>query len=135
MQNLMKSTAIDPAPGLSFTENATHHLFNNNNSSTSTSNLLNSDTNTPKSSSSATTTPTAAARPLKQSLDDQKRNAHLQSTFNLPPQEHLLATLPATLSVSGTHASFHGNVYLSSSFLCFVSLVKYQCAFGVPYFW
>ncbi|KAJ3281820.1 hypothetical protein HK104_011257, partial [Borealophlyctis nickersoniae] len=124
MQRLLKSTATDPAPGLSLQEQQQVEATNQ---------MLFSNTSTgpaPKGS-------LPGARPLKQSFDDQKRNARFQQVFNLPSSETLLEEIMATCTISGTTgttASWNGKLYLSTTFLCFISLVKYECYLVLPFY-
>jgi hypothetical protein len=112
MEKLLKSTATDPAPGLAeggTTETSSHQetLVENT-----------SDTD----------------RPLMRMLEQNKRNLFFQNVFSLPSSETLIKQMSVVISVAGGKASCQGTLFLSSSFICFVSLERYQCHLSVPYF-
>ena len=111
MEKLLKSTATEPAPGLAA-------------GSTDTSETQ----ETPKLDSSDTD------RPLMRALEQEKRNKSFQNIFSLPPTEMLLKQMSVVISVAGGKASSQGTLFLSNSFICFLSLERYQCQLAVPYF-
>ncbi|KAJ3037593.1 hypothetical protein HDV00_001481 [Rhizophlyctis rosea] len=119
MQRLLKSTATDPAPGLALSEqiDPTQMLFS---------------TTTAGTSISKASLP--GARPLKQSFEEQKRNAKFQGLFNLPSSETLVEEIHSACSIANTQTNFVGKLYLSSTFLCFNSDAKYQCYLVLPFY-
>ncbi|KAI8930220.1 rab-GTPase-TBC domain-containing protein [Entophlyctis helioformis] len=116
LQKLLKATSTDPAPGLSLK------------SQESQAELL--------------TSPAAIlgltrgndTRPLKELFELQRRNAKFQWLFNLPTSESIVEDITAICSISGTNTNFHGKLYLSDTFLCFLSTAKYQCQLALPFF-
>ncbi|KAJ3127151.1 hypothetical protein HK098_006699 [Nowakowskiella sp. JEL0407] len=112
MQKLLGITVTDRAPGLSLFEDE-----------------LEADQTSVSSPIAAVSRSLGFGgnKTLKQSFEEQKKNATFQTVFNLPTTEHLTDEIFAVCSVSGTQASFHGKIYLSPTFLCFLSSTKYQC--------
>ncbi|RKO86502.1 hypothetical protein BDK51DRAFT_29867 [Blyttiomyces helicus] len=120
MEKLLKSTATDPAPGLSLLEQTAakdQMIF---------STLAPDPTGKPSGS--------GPLRPLKAGIEETKRNVKFQALFNLSSSETLLEEIPAVCSISGTQSSFHGRLYLSSTFMCFISTAKYQCYLVLPFY-
>ncbi|KNC97733.1 uncharacterized protein SPPG_06734 [Spizellomyces punctatus DAOM BR117] len=113
MQKLLKSTATEPAPGLSLQEQE----------QSSITGIVGSLKG-----------PGAGTRPLKQSFEEQKRNAKFQSVFNLPASESLLEEITAICTISGTKSSFSGRLSLSDTYICFISSAKYQCYLVLPFY-
>ncbi|KAJ3086470.1 hypothetical protein HK102_013072 [Quaeritorhiza haematococci] len=150
MQKLLKATSTDPAPGLAFQQQSSQSqeqnegsemLFANTNTASANSSptnptaSLNTANSKPQSSTSALQRAiSTGSRPLKQSFEEQKRNAKFQATFNLPPNERLLEEINAVCSVSGTQTSQRGRLYLSDTFMCFLSDARYQCQVVLPFF-
>jgi hypothetical protein len=124
MQRLLKSTATDPAPGLS--------LQNQTVDQADVFDLLSNGAGS--SAASTSERPSTTTRPLKRSLEEQKRNTKFQAVFNLPSTESIADEIISICSVAGTIASFHGKLYLSNTFLCFMSTAKYQCQLVLPFF-
>lgn len=115
MQKLLKTTATEPAPGLSLQEQE---------ASMAPGAVV----------EIATRGATAGGRPLKLSFEEQKRNARFQATFNLPASETLLEDISAICSISGTKANLPGRLSLSDTYLCFISAAKYQCYLVLPFY-
>jgi hypothetical protein len=113
MHRLLKSTATEPAPGLSASEQDDE-----------------------VSLKIAGIPESAIGTPLKQIFDTQKRDLKFQNLFSLPLSEHLAEEIPSvcTIMISGSQTNFQGKLYLSSSFMCFTSTAKYQCQLVLPFF-
>ncbi|KAI8826640.1 rab-GTPase-TBC domain-containing protein [Fimicolochytrium jonesii] len=113
MQKLLKNTSTDPAPGLSFA---------------------------PGTSTGPQTAPTTIkglgpiGRPLKQNFEEAKRNTRFQTLFSLPSTETLMEEVSAITQISGTKSSFSGRMYLSDTYLCFISAARYQCYLVLPFY-
>lgn len=125
MQKLLKSTAIEPAPGAAL--------------GASRNNLLLSEDESANADDVAQTPGKAAGSneqlPLIKRLEQQKRNLAFANSFNIPITENLLDEVQCTVSISGTQQSNHrGNGYLSDSFFCFSSDMAYQCGVVIPFF-
>ncbi|KAJ3001017.1 hypothetical protein HDV02_000086 [Globomyces sp. JEL0801] len=112
MTRLLKSTLTDPAPGLSEEDK------DKVNSNINVLGFLKGNEN----------------KPLKQVFDTQKKNTGFHWLFSLPESETILADATAICSISGTELTFHGIVYLSQTFIAFVSSAKYQCQMTIPFF-
>ncbi|KAL2918208.1 GTPase activating protein (GAP) [Polyrhizophydium stewartii] len=117
MQKLLKATTTDPAPGLSIQQQESQAEI-----LTSPAAVL------------GFVTASDASRPLKQAFEIQKRNSKFQWLFNLPSAETILEDVAVICSISGTNTSFQGKLYLSDTFLCFLSTAKYQCQLALPFF-
>ncbi|KAJ3364234.1 hypothetical protein HDU91_002667, partial [Kappamyces sp. JEL0680] len=116
MSRLLKSTATDPAPGQSFAQE---------------------QTNSEQHISPAAILGLAQGHenlPLKQAFDLQKKNNAFQQLFSLVATETITQELSAVCSVSGTSNSHPGTLYLSPTYLCFISTQKYQCQLTLPFF-
>ncbi|KAG4303930.1 hypothetical protein PORY_002674 [Pneumocystis oryctolagi] len=63
------------------------------------------------------------------------KNKKFQDIFRLPENEHLQYELTAeiTFPCSQNQKTYQGNVYISTSFLCFVSNDKKSCSFAFPF--
>jgi hypothetical protein len=114
MQKLLKSTAIEPAPGSAL---GTSHP----------------DLPSFGADDDVSSTP-CSIEPLIERLGRKKKNFSFASSFNLPISENLLDELGCTVSVSGTQTSHQGIGYLSDSFFCFASTMAHQCQVIVPFF-
>ncbi|KAJ1550680.1 TBC1 domain member 9 [Nowakowskiella sp. JEL0078] len=108
MQRLLRIASTDRAPGLAFEETT-------------------DDPDTPNASAAARSLGFTGTKPLKEAFEEQKKNTTFQTVFSLPTSEPLTDEIFAICSVSGTTATFHGKIYLSPTFLCFLSSTKYQC--------
>eukprot|EP00842_Homolaphlyctis_polyrhiza_P003632 jgi/Hompol1/426/HPOL_000143-RA len=117
MQKLLKATTTDPAPGLSLKQQESQ-----------------GDMLTSPAAILGLTRSQDSSRPLKQAFEIQKRNTKFQWLFNLPGSESIIEDIPAICSISGTNTSFEGRLYLSDTFLCFLSTAKYQCQLALPFF-
>ncbi|KAH6561652.1 hypothetical protein BASA60_011431 [Batrachochytrium salamandrivorans] len=117
LQRLLKATSTDPAPGLSL-----KHAKSLTDMLTSPAAILGLEKGGDVS------------RPLKQSFELQRRNMKFQWLFNLPNAESIIEEISVTCSVSGTNTNFQGRLYLSDTFLCFLSAAKYQCQLALPFF-
>ena len=116
MQRLLKNTSHEPAPGLSADGQEAQDA-----ELTSPAAILGFERGN-------------SARPLKESFEMQRRNAKFQWLFNLPLNETIINDITAVCSVSGTNMNFHGKLYISDTFLCFLSTAKYQCQLCLPFF-
>ncbi|TPX48227.1 hypothetical protein SeMB42_g03081 [Synchytrium endobioticum] len=122
MQRLLKSTTTDPAPGMSLERQLAadqaeiDHLMSAITGASTTGRASNN------------------TRPLKRSLEEQKRNAKFQIVFNIPSSESIADEIISMCSIQSTTATFHGKLYLSNTFLCFMSTAKYQCHLVLPFF-
>jgi hypothetical protein len=114
LERLLKTTTTDPAPGL--VTGTGDDLEANGDSSTGNTRL--SDT----------------AKPLKASLETQKKNKEFQNLFSLPTTESILKEIDAMVTISNGKASAQGRLFLSNSFLCFLSYERYQCFMALPFF-
>ncbi|KAI8851589.1 hypothetical protein BC829DRAFT_386413 [Chytridium lagenaria] len=110
MQRLLNNTITEPAPGLVSNDGYEK-------------NSVDISIELPGSSKSVT-------RPLKQSLEEQKRNIRYQNIFNLSRRTAAVCTI----LISGVQTNFHGKLYLSDTFISFMSTAKYQCQLIPPYF-
>lgn len=111
MEKLLKSTATEPAPGLAA-----------------------GSTNTIAEQETPVLNTAGTDRPLMRALEQNKRNLTFQNLFSLPSTEVLLKQLSVVISVAGGKASCQGTLFLSNTFICFLSLERYQCQLSVPYF-
>ncbi|KAF9436510.1 hypothetical protein BGZ76_003728 [Entomortierella beljakovae] len=73
-------------------------------------------------------------RPLKLGLEEQKRDSQFQQRFNLPLSEHLMEESSATMVWGDKSDMFHGRLYLSESFLCFICGDAEPCVLSLPLF-
>lgn len=113
MEKLLKTTSTDPAPGLvtggAIEGGAMEYMG-----------------------------PAAAlldhSKPLKSVMENQKKNKEFQYTFSLPVSESILKEVDAVVTVSNGKTSAQGRLFLSNSFLCFLSLEKYQCHLCLPFY-
>ncbi|TPX34079.1 hypothetical protein SmJEL517_g03274 [Synchytrium microbalum] len=126
MQRLLKSTTTDPAPGLSLEKQLAADQAEIDSLMSAITGAA--PATSPNGRASNTT------RPLKRSLEEQKRNAKFQIVFNLPSTESIADEIISVCSIHGTTATFHGKLYLSNTFLCFMSTAKYQCHLVLPFF-
>jgi hypothetical protein len=115
MQKLLKSTAIEPAPGSAL--GMSHPDLP---SALVDDEVGDSSTNINES--------------LVDRLERQKRNFSFASSFNLPISENLLDEMGCTVSVGRTQTSHQGSGFLSDSFFCFASSLSHQCQIIVPFF-
>lgn len=112
MEKLLKSTATDPAPGLS----------------------EGGSTDTDEKQETPVLNTSDTDRPLMRALEQNKRNTIFQNLFSLPCSEMLIKQMSVVISVAGGKASCQGTLFLSNSLFCFISLERYQCHLSVPYF-
>ena len=116
MLRLLKSTSVDPAPGMS----AQEHETTKNNVDTVES-LLGLIKDSEK-------------LPLREAFELSRKSAKFQEMFSVPNNETILQETAVVCSLSGTSSSFHGVLYLSQTFICFASTAQYQCQFTLPFF-
>ncbi|KAJ3314442.1 hypothetical protein HDV04_000424 [Boothiomyces sp. JEL0838] len=114
MMKLLHSTATEPAPGESNQPES--------NGERSQPTAVNEFLNNPDH------------KPLKQLFEIQKKNQAFQALFSIPSTDTILEETIAICSISGTNNNFHGMLYLSQNFICFVSTAKYQCQLTLPFF-
>ncbi|KAJ3340575.1 hypothetical protein HDU83_007012 [Entophlyctis luteolus] len=131
MQRLMKCTVTDPAPGLTSDEQIKLEELAlkklqlsplSSRASFAAIGIANFD---------------ASKQPLKQAFESQKRDARFQNQFCLPSTERLLAEISAICvltTAEGQQTNINGALYISSTFLCFSSNVKYQAQLVLPFF-
>ncbi|KAF9110868.1 hypothetical protein BGX27_005761 [Mortierella sp. AM989] len=119
-ERLLRNTALEHAPGMPNGEDADviKDVF-----SVDVDNLDNGDSTFP----AAPTT-----RPLRLGLEEQKRDSQFQMRFNLPASEHLMEESSATISWGDKSDMFHGRLYLSESFLCFICGDAEPCVLALP---
>ncbi|KAI8903108.1 rab-GTPase-TBC domain-containing protein [Gorgonomyces haynaldii] len=108
MNKLLKSTSTQQAPGLAFGKEEL----------TSPAAILGLGSNS-----------------LKESFEIHRKNLKFQWLFNLDNSEQIKHTATAIFSLSGSqNTNFHGTLYLSDSFLCFLSTAKHQCQLTLPFY-
>ncbi|KAK3828733.1 MAG: rab-GTPase-TBC domain-containing protein [Benniella sp.] len=120
MERLLRNTALEHAPGMSNGEDSDviKSVFSVDD------NLENSESNSP--------TPTT--RPLRQGLEELKRDTQFQQRFNLPVTEHLMEESSATMVQGEKTDMYHGRLYLSESFICFICTDSSPCVLALPLF-
>ncbi|KAJ3276647.1 hypothetical protein HDV01_004180 [Terramyces sp. JEL0728] len=114
MMKLLHSTATEPAPGQS-TQNESDEIRAQ---PTAVVEFLNNPDH----------------KPLKHLFEAQKKNEAFQSLFSIPTTDKILEETICICSISGTNNNFHGMIYLSQNFICFISTAKYQCQLTLPFF-
>lgn len=63
------------------------------------------------------------------------QNERFRSLFRLPENEQLQYELSGEIAVPGTQNKnmYHGKIYVSTSYLCFISNDKKSCSFAFPF--
>ncbi|KAK5669330.1 GTPase activating protein (GAP) [Batrachochytrium dendrobatidis] len=117
LQRLLKAISTEPAPGLSLKN--TEHTQDIITSPATILGLVQKGN---------------LSIPLKLAFELQKKNAKFQWLFNLPSTETIFEDIDVACSISGTDINFNGRLYLSDTFLCFLSTAKYQCQLALPFF-
>ncbi|KAJ3124723.1 TBC1 domain member 9, partial [Physocladia obscura] len=131
IHRLMKSTLTDPAPGLTNEEQQQQEQQ-----------ALQRQLNSPLSSRASfaaigIANVDASKQSLKQAFEAQKRDTKYQHQFCLPSTEKLMSEISAICVLStaeGEQTNIHGSLYISTTFLCFASNVKYQAQIILPFF-
>jgi hypothetical protein len=117
MDRLLKATSNDPAPGMSREQHEA--ILQQPQQSLETALGLMKG---------------AEKLPLRDAFEVSKKAKRFQDMFSVPPGEMILQETTVVCSISGTSSSFHGVLYLSQTFICFMSTAKYQCQFTLPFF-
>lgn len=113
MQKLLKNVSTDPAPGLAYTQQT-----NNSAMLTSPAAILG----------------LSPGQSLKESFDLQSKNQRFQFLFSIASSENIMNEISVIFSITGTDTALNGVLYLSESFLCFLSSVKQQCQLSIPFY-
>ncbi|KAI8605096.1 rab-GTPase-TBC domain-containing protein [Dissophora ornata] len=108
MERLLRNTALEHAPGMS-----------NGDDADSVKDVFSVDVDSLDGSDSSFS-PAPTTRPLRLGLEEQKRDSQFQQQFNLPASEHLMEESSATMVQGDKTDMYHGRLYMSESFLCFV---------------
>ncbi|CAO3571311.1 unnamed protein product [Mortierella alpina] len=122
MERLLRNTALEHAPGMS-----------NGDDTESVKDVFSVDVESLDGGDS----PYASApttRPLRLGLEEQKRDSQFQQRFNLPTSEHLMEESSATMVQGDKTDMYHGRLYLSESFLCFICTEANPCVLALPLF-
>ncbi|KAF9420202.1 hypothetical protein BGZ94_009182 [Podila epigama] len=120
MERLLRNTALEHAPGMS-----------NGDESDSVKDVFSVDVDSLDGSESPYS-PAPTTRPLRLGLEEQKRDSQFQQRFNLPTSEHLMEESSAVLIQGEKTDMFHGRLYLSESFMCFVCADAVPCMLALP---
>ncbi|GJJ73798.1 TBC1 domain family member 8/9 [Entomortierella parvispora] len=120
MERLLRNTALEHAPGMSNGDDGEtiKDVF-----SVDVENLDGNDS--PHS-------PAPTTRPLRLGLEEQKRDNQFQLRFNLPTSEHMMEDSSATMVQGDKTDMFHGRLYMSESFLCFICVEADPCILVLP---
>ncbi|KAG0014187.1 hypothetical protein BGZ81_000600 [Podila clonocystis] len=119
MERLLRNTALEHAPGMS-----------NGDDSDSVKDIL-VDVDTLEGSESPYS-PAPTTRPLRLGLEEQKRDNQFQQRFSLPASEHLMEESSAVLVHGEKSEMYHGRLYMSESFLCFICTEAAPCMLALP---
>ncbi|KAF9182514.1 hypothetical protein BGZ51_004702 [Haplosporangium sp. Z 767] len=122
MERLLRNTALEHAPGMS-----------NGDESESVKDVFSVDVDNLEGGESPYS-PAPTTRPLRLGLEEQKRDSQFQQRFNLPTSEHLMEESSATMIHSDKTDMFHGRLYMSESFLCFICTDANPCVLALPLF-
>ncbi|KAG9071125.1 hypothetical protein KI688_008668 [Linnemannia hyalina] len=122
MERLLRNTALEHAPGQSNGDDpeSVKDVF-----SVDVDNLDNNE---------SLYSPAPTTRPLRLGLEEQKRDSQFQLRFNLPTSEHLMEESSATMVHGDKTDMFHGRIYMSESFLCFICTEANPCVLALPLF-
>ncbi|KAG0210879.1 hypothetical protein BGX28_008846 [Mortierella sp. GBA30] len=123
MERLLRNTALEHAPGMS-----------NGDDSDSVKDVFSVDVDSLDGSDSTYSPAPPTTRPLRLGLEEQKRDNQFQQRFNLPTSEHLMEESSATMIQGDKPDMFHGRLYMSESFLCFVCTDANPCVLALPLF-
>ncbi|KAG0219122.1 hypothetical protein BGX33_004692 [Mortierella sp. NVP41] len=121
MERLLRNTAMEP-PGQS-----------NGDDSESVKDVFSVDVDSLDGNESPYS-PAPTTRPLRLGLEEQKRDKQFQERFNLPTSEHLMEESSATMVHGDKTDMFHGRLYMSESFLCFICTEANPCVLALPLF-
>jgi hypothetical protein len=122
MERLLRNTALEHAPGQS-----------NGDDSESVKDVFSVDVDSLEGNESPYS-PAPTTRPLRLGLEEQKRDNQFQQRFNLPTSEHLMEESSATMVHGDKTDMFHGRIYMSESFLCFLCTEANPCVLALPLF-
>ncbi|KAF9910025.1 TBC1 domain member 9, partial [Lobosporangium transversale] len=123
MERLLRNTVLEHAPGMS---NESDHSDN-------VKDVFSVDVDNLESNESIHS-PAMATRPLRLGLEEQKRDKDFQLRFNLPTSEHLMEESSATMVQGEKNDMYHGRLYMSGSFLCFICVEAKPCVLALPLF-
>ncbi|KAG0032732.1 hypothetical protein BGZ82_006433 [Podila clonocystis] len=119
MERLLRNTALEHAPGMS-----------NGDDSDSVKDIL-VDVDSLEGGESPYS-PAPTTRPLRLGLEEQKRDSQFQQKFSLPASEHLMEESSAVLVHGEKSEMYHGRLYMSESFLCFICTEAAPCMLALP---
>ncbi|KAF9923415.1 hypothetical protein FBU30_006527 [Linnemannia zychae] len=122
MERLLRNTALEHAPGQS-----------NGDDPDSVKDVFSVDVDSLEGNESPYS-PAPTTRPLRQGLEEQKRDNQFQLRFNLPTTEHLMEESSATMVHGDKTDMFHGRIFMSESFLCFICTEANPCVLALPLF-
>ncbi|KAG0056938.1 hypothetical protein BGZ83_002878 [Gryganskiella cystojenkinii] len=120
MERLLRNTALEHAPGMS-----------NGDDSESVKDVFSVDVDSLDGNDSPHS-PAPTTRPLRLGLEEQKRDNQFQLRFNLPTSEHLMEESSATMVQGEKTDMYHGRLYMSESFLCFICVDADPCVLVLP---
>ncbi|KAJ2502507.1 GTPase activating protein (GAP) [Coemansia sp. RSA 1972] len=100
--------------------------------SPSDASAINSDSRPPMTPTSAVTA-SRGGKSLAEQIAQQRRNEEFRGDFGLPSSEELLSVIEtATFTVPGTTTTYRGRLYLSTSFVCYMSPNHRGCRITLP---
>ncbi|KAF9336839.1 hypothetical protein BG006_007210 [Podila minutissima] len=120
MERLLRNTALEHAPGMS-----------NGDDSDSVKDVFSVDVDSLEGGESPYL-PAPTTRPLRLGLEEQKRDSQFQQRFSLPASEHLMEESSAVLVHGEKSEMYHGRLYMSESFLCFICTEAEPCMLALP---
>ncbi|KAF9299381.1 hypothetical protein BGZ74_008933 [Mortierella antarctica] len=120
MERLLRNTALEHAPGMS-----------NGDDSDSVKDVFSVDVDSLEGGESPYS-PAPTTRPLRLGLEEQKRDSQFQQRFSLPASEHLMEESSAVLVHGEKSEMYHGRLYMSESFLCFICTEAEPCMLALP---
>ncbi|KAG0097000.1 hypothetical protein BGZ93_003574 [Podila epicladia] len=120
MERLLRNTAMEHAPGMS-----------NGDDSDSVKDVFSVDVDSLEGGESPYS-PAPTTRPLRLGLEEQKRDSQFQQRFSLPASEHLMEESSAVLVHGENSEMYHGRLYMSESFLCFICTDAAPCMLALP---
>ncbi|KAJ2822335.1 GTPase activating protein (GAP), partial [Coemansia erecta] len=102
--------------------------------SPSDASAINPDTRMPVTpTSAAATAGSRGGRSLAEQIARQRRNEEFRGEFGLPSSEELLSVIEiAAFTVPGTTTTYRGRLYLSTSFVCYMSPDHRGCRVTLP---
>ncbi|KAJ2436929.1 GTPase activating protein (GAP), partial [Coemansia sp. RSA 2440] len=100
--------------------------------SPSDASAINSDSRPPMTPTSAAVS-SRGGKSLAEQIAQQRRNEEFRGDFGLPSSEELLSVIEtATFTVPGTATMYRGRLYLSTSFVCYMSPNHRGCRITLP---